>query len=133
MDTQIFVNLPVRNLKKSMEFFSTLGFGFNPQFTDDKAACMVIDRNIFVMLIVEDFFKNFTKKELSNAKKSTEVILALAVDSREKVGELVNKAFAAGGKPSNEVMDEGFMYAWSFQDIDDHLWEVMYMDPAYVH
>lgn len=127
---KIFVNLPVKDLKKSMDFFSKVGFEFNAQFTDEKAACMVVGDNIFVMLLVEDFFKNFTKKEISDATKSTEVIVALSVESKEKVDEIVNKALAAGGKSSNEPIDQGFMYLWSFQDIDGHLWEFIYMDES---
>lgn len=129
---KIFVNLPVKDLNKSIEFFSKIGFEFNPQFTDENATCMVISDHIYVMLLVEDFFKTFTHKDLSDASKSTEVILALSADSREQVDELVNRALAAGGKKSYDPKDHGFMYAWSFQDIDGHLWEVMYMDPAVV-
>ncbi|USG64267.1 VOC family protein [Brevibacillus ruminantium] len=125
---KIFVNLPVKDLKRSMDFFSAIGFTFNPQFTDDNAACMVVSEDIFVMLLVEDFFKTFTKKEMVDATKGTEVILALSAESKEKVDEIVNKALAAGGLASNDPMDHGFMYAWSFQDIDGHLWEFMYMD-----
>lgn len=128
MNTKIFVNLPVRDLSKSMDFFKQLGFGFNPQFTDQNAACMVIGEDICVMLLVEDFFKAFTKKEISDATKSTEVIVALSADSREKVDEIINKALKAGGKPSNDPIDQGFMYGWSFQDLDNHLWEIIYMN-----
>lgn len=129
MGTKIFVNLPVKSLDKSVNFFTQLGFTFNPQFTDEKATCMIIDEDIFVMLLVEDFFKTFTKKPIADATKSTEVIVALSADSREKVDELVNKAFAAGATPSNFDQDQGFMYGRSFQDPDGHLWEVMYLDP----
>lgn len=125
---KIFVNLPVKNLHKSIEFFSNIGFEFNKQFTDENATCMVISENIFVMLLVEDFFKTFTNKEISDATKSTEVIVALSAESKEQVDEIVNKALAAGGKTSNDPIDQGFMYSWSFQDIDGHLWEVLYMD-----
>jgi predicted lactoylglutathione lyase len=129
---KIFVNLSVKDLKKSVDFFSELGFEFNAQFTDENATCMIISENIFVMLLVEDFFKTFTKKEISDATKSTEVIVALSAASREQVDELVNKALAAGGKASNDPMDHGFMYGWSFQDIDGHLWELIYMDDSAV-
>ncbi|ALC83475.1 MULTISPECIES: VOC family protein [Bacillus] len=128
----IFVNLPVKDLEKTKEFFSKIGFEFNEKFTDENAASMVIGENIFAMLLVEEFFKTFTKKELSDAAKSTEVIVGLAVDSRDKVDEIVNKALDAGGKPSNDPMDHGFMYGWSFEDIDGHLWEVFYMDESAV-
>lgn len=129
---KIFVNLPVKDLNKSIDFFSKVGFEFNAQFTNENATCMVISENIFVMLLAEDFFKTFTKKEISDATKSTEVIVALSAESKEKVDEIVNKALAAGGKPSNNPVDQGFMYGWSFQDIDSHLWEVIYMDESVV-
>ncbi|MGE6204554.1 VOC family protein [Guptibacillus hwajinpoensis] len=127
---QVFVNLPVKDLDKSIAFFTELGFEFNPQFTDENATCMVINENTFVMLLVEKFFKTFTKKGLSNARESTEVIMALSAESNDEVDQIVNRALAAGGKPSNDVIDHGFMYAWSFQDIDGHLWEVMHMDES---
>ncbi|MBU7314824.1 VOC family protein [Paenibacillus oleatilyticus] len=129
---KVFINLPVKDLTKSVEFFTKLGFEFNAQFTDENATGMIVNDNTFVMLLVESFFKTFTKKDISDAAKSTEVIVALSADSREQVDELVHKALAAGGKPSNDPADHGFMYAWSFQDIDGHLWEVMYMDASAV-
>jgi len=129
MSTKIFVNLPVKNLDKSIAFFTQLGFTFNAQFTDENATCMIISEDIFVMLLTENFFKSFTKKPIADATKSTEVILALSADSREQVDELVNKAFAAGATSSMFDQDQGFMYGRSFQDLDGHLWEVMYMDP----
>lgn len=129
---QIFVNLPVKDLNKSIAFFTELGFAFNPQFTDEKATCMIINDNIFVMLLVESFFQTFTKKEVADASASTEVILALSAKSREEVDSLVQKALAAGGKASNDSVDHGFMYSWSFQDIDGHLWELVYMDESAV-
>ncbi|OLN22413.1 glyoxalase/bleomycin resistance/extradiol dioxygenase family protein [Domibacillus antri] len=113
-----------------MAFFKEIGFEFNAQFTDENAACLVVSDHIFVMLLVEAFFQTFTKKELVDAAKSTEVILALSAESREQVDDIVNKALEAGGKASNDPMDHGFMYGWSFQDIDGHLWEVMYMEPG---
>jgi predicted lactoylglutathione lyase len=129
MATQIFVNLPVKDLNKSVAFFTKLGFTFNPQFTDEKATCMIVGENIFVMLLVEDFFKTFIKKQIADASKSAEVIIALSADSKEKVDELVNKAVAAGATTPNEKQDQGFMYGWGFQDLDGHLWETMYMEP----
>lgn len=129
---KIFVNLPVKDLQASIEFFSKIGFEFNPQFTDDNAACMVINDHIFVMLLVEGFFKTFTKKEIADATKSTEVIVALSADSREQVDEIVNKALAAGGTTPNEPTDHGFMYGRSFQDLDGHLWELIYMEEGVV-
>lgn len=130
MAKQIFVNLPVRDLNKSIEFFTKLGFTFNPQFTDENATCMIIGENIFAMLLVEKFFKNFTKKEIADSNKTTEVILALSSDSRESVDDIVQKAIAAGGSAPNDKQDHGWMYQHGFQDIDGHLWEVMYMDES---
>lgn len=129
---QIYINLPVKDLKKTVDFFTAIGFEFNAQFTNENSTCMNIGNNIFAMLLDEETFKTFTKKAISNASNSTEVILALSVSSREQVDEVVNKALAAGGKTSNDPMDHGFMYGWSFQDLDDHLWEVFYMDPTAV-
>ena len=130
MATKIFVNLPVKDLQKAIEFFTKLGFSFNPQFTDENATCMIISEDIFVMLLVEKFFKTFTKKEIADTSRFTEAIIALSADSREKVDELVDKAFAAGATESNFTTDQGFMYGRSFQDLDGHLWEVMWMDPS---
>ncbi len=129
---QIFVNLPVKDLNKTIEFFTAIGFEFNAQFTNENATCMIINENIFAMLLVEDFFKSFTKKEIPDTTKSTEAIIALSVESKEKVNEIVNKALAAGGKAANEPNDQGFMYGWSFQDLDGHLWEFFYMDESAV-
>ncbi|QRK11258.1 VOC family protein [Archangium violaceum] len=125
----LFVNLPVRDLKKSMEFFSKLGFEFNPKFTDDKAACMIISEQAFAMLITEPFFKTFTKREICDTSRYSEGLFALSCSSRAEVDELVKKAIAAGGKHAMDSQDHGFMYAWSFYDIDGHHWEVMWMDP----
>ncbi len=133
MSTKFFVNLPVKNLNNSKEFFSKLDFKFNPQFTDENAACMIVSDDISVMLLVEKFFKTFTKKEISDATKSTEVIVALSVDTREKADELVNKAIEAGGETYAEPQDHGFMYQQSFQDLDGHLWELIYMDESAVN
>ncbi|MCA0757091.1 VOC family protein [Paenibacillus sp. N4] len=124
----IFVNLPVKDLKRTMEFFTQVGFEFNSNFTDDNAACLVIGDNIYAMLLVESYFTTFIKKEIADATRSTEVILAISADSREQVEEIVGKALAAGGSPSNDPVDHGFMYVASFQDPDGHLWEVMHMD-----
>jgi predicted lactoylglutathione lyase len=132
MATKIFVNLPVKDLNKTMAFFTQLGFGFNQQFTDEKAACMVISEDIFVMLLTEPFFKTFTKKEVADAAKTTEAIICLSADSRADVDALVAKAMNAGGTTHNAPQDHGFMYGHGFQDLDGHLWEVMWMDPAAV-
>ena len=128
MTTQIFVNLPVKDLSRTVEFFKKLGFAFNAQFTDENATCMIINDNIFVMLLVEKFFKSFTKKEICDTTKDTEVIIALSTDSREKVDEMMQNVFQAGGKESREPQDHGWMYGRSFQDINGHLWEIIYMD-----
>ncbi|MBC6314725.1 VOC family protein [Listeria grandensis] len=129
----LFVNLAVKDLDKSVEFFTALGFEFNPQFTDENATCMILNENTFIMLLVEKFFQNFTKKEIADSTKTTEAIIAISADDRAGVDEIVEKALAAGGTVSNDKTDEGFMYSWSFQDIDGHLWEVVYMDPSAVN
>ncbi|HBG74992.1 MAG: extradiol dioxygenase [Chloroflexi bacterium GWB2_49_20] len=128
MTTQIYVNLPVKDLNKSVEFFTTLGFKFNSQFTDENATCMIVGEDIFVMLLVEKFFKTFTPKKIGDATNGTEVIVTLSADSREKVDEMVNTALQAGGRHSIEPQDHGWMYDRGFEDLDGHLWEVMYMD-----
>ncbi|MEC5179978.1 VOC family protein [Arthrobacter sp. CG_A4] len=130
MATQMYLNLPVKDLHKSVEFFTGLGFSFNPAFTDENATCMIINDDAFVMLLVEGFFKTFTTKAIADARTTTESIMAFSVDSREAVDEMVRKALTSGGTPSQEVQDYGFMYSHSFQDPDGHLWEVMWMDPA---
>jgi predicted lactoylglutathione lyase len=124
----IFVNLPVKDLDRSVAFFTRLGFTFNPQFTDENATCMVISDTIYVMLLVEKFFKTFTKKEVSDSSKTTEAILSLNLDSREKVDELVDKAMQAGAKPSVKLEEMPGMYGRNFEDLDGHLWEVFWMD-----
>lgn len=126
----MYLNLPVKDLHKSVEFFTGLGFSFNPAFTDENATCMIINDDAFVMLLVEGFFKTFTTKAIADARTTTESIMAFSVDSREAVDEMVRKALTSGGTPSQEVQDYGFMYSHSFQDPDGHLWEVMWMDPA---
>ncbi len=128
MVTQIYVNLAVKDLDKSKAFFTRLGFSINPQFTDENGACLVLGENINAMLLAEPFFRTFTKKDLCDAKKSTEVLIALSVDSREKVDELVKAAVDAGGSPYAEPMDHGWMYWHCFADLDGHQWEIVYMD-----
>lgn len=132
MATKIFVNLPVKDLNKSIEFFGKIGYRFNQQFTDEKAACMVITDDIFAMLLKEDFFQTFTKKKIVDTKISTEVINALSADSKQEVDDLVNKAISAGGTEYVEAQDMGFMYYRCFQDLDGHLWEVFWMNPTAV-
>ena len=129
MATQIFVNLPVKDLDKTVQFFTHLGYTFNPRFTNENATCMIIGENIFAMLLVEPFFKGFIKKEIADATKTTEVITALSVESRAKVDELVSKAVEAGGT-ATRLQDHGWMYQHGFEDLDGHLWEVFYADDA---
>jgi uncharacterized protein len=126
----IFVNLPVSDLKKAMTFFSSLGFEFNPQFTDDKAACMILSKEGFVMLLSAPFFKTFTQREICDPKKQTGGIYALSCASRTEVDALLQKAIDAGGKVAMPIQDHGFMYGASFYDLDEHHWEVIWMDPA---
>jgi predicted lactoylglutathione lyase len=130
MASKIFLNLAVKDLKKSIDFFTTLGFSFNPQFTDEHATCMIIGENIFVMLVIEQRFKDFTKKEICNAHKNTEVLIAIDADSREKVDEMVKTAVDAGGSIYMEPQDHGWMYGHGFADLDGHQWEVFYMDES---
>jgi predicted lactoylglutathione lyase len=132
MATKIFVNLPVKDLDKSVGFFTKLGFSVNKQFTDETAACIVISDDIYAMLLTHAKFKQFTKKEIVDSNKNTEVILALSAESKEKVSEIVKKAVDAGGKESADPNDYGFMYQRSFQDLDGHLWEVLWMNPAHI-
>ena len=133
MSTQIYVNLPVKHLDKSLRFFKRLGFAFNPKFTDENAACMIVSDDIYVMLLVEEFFKTFTPHPICDASRSTEVIVCLSCESREAVDLMVRSALAAGAKTTSKPKDHGFMYQHGFQDLDGHLWEVMYMEPTYVH
>ncbi|MGJ7545091.1 VOC family protein [Variovorax sp. LT1R16] len=131
MATQIFVNLPVKDLKKSVDFFTALGYGFNPQFTDENATCMIVSEDrIFVMLLVEKFFKTFTPKPISDAKASTEVLIALSCESRAQVDEMVKKAVAAGGRTPTQPQDHGFMYQHGYEDLDGHMWELVFMEPG---
>lgn len=130
---KMFVNLPVRDLNKSMSFFSTLGFTFNPRFTDEKAACMVVSDEAFVMLLTESFFKTFTHRRLCDTTRDIEGLFALSCRSRAEVDELVNRAIAAGGTHAMDRQDHGFMYGWSFYDLDGHHWEAIWMDSKAVH
>jgi predicted lactoylglutathione lyase len=133
MSTQIFVNLPVKNLKKSIEFFTKLGYTFNPQFTDNTATCMIVSEHIFVMLLTEEKFKTFTPKSICDATQSTEVLVCLSTESRQKVDELVRKAVAAGGTTYNNPQNHGFMYGHGFQDLDGHIWELIFMEPSAIN
>lgn len=130
MPTKIFVNLPVKNLNQSIQFFTQLGYTFNPQFTDETATCMIVSEDIFVILLTEGKFKMFTPKAICDATKSTEVLICLSCDSRADVDAMVHKAVAAGGSTYNEPQDHGFMYAHGYQDLDGHIWELMAMEPG---
>ncbi len=130
MATQIFVNLPVKDLKRSVEFFTRLGYEFDPQFTDENATCMIVSEGIYVMLLVEKFFKTFTPKQIADASTTTEVLLCLSCENRAEVDAQVAKAVAAGGKTPNKPQDHGFMYQHGFEDLDGHLWELAYMDTS---
>ena len=130
MAKQMFLNLPVKDLDTSVQFFTALGFSFNPDFTDENATCMIINDDAFVMLLVENYFKTFTSKPVADARSTTEAIMSFSLESRAAVDELVRTALTAGGAPSEEAQDYGFMYTHSFEDPDGHLWEVFWMDPA---
>jgi uncharacterized protein len=130
MKRQIFVNLPIKDMARSQQFFRSLGFSFNPQFTNEQGACMVVSDDIFVMLLVEPFFQTFTKKPVADATRSTEVLICLSCASRAEVDETVRKALDAGGTAPINKQDHGFMYAHGFTDLDGHGWELVYMEPA---
>ena len=130
MATKIFINLPVADLQKAKSFYTAIGFTNNPQFSDDTAACMVLTEEIYVMLLTHAKFSEFTTKEVGNALKTASVINCLSVDSTEEVNTMINKVLKAGGKEPMEAKDYGFMQQRSFEDLDGHLWEVLYMDMA---
>lgn len=130
MIKNIFVNLCVQDIKKSTEFYKKLGFSFNPQFSSEDTGCMIVYENIFFMLIEPKRFKDFTKKEIVDAHKATEVLNAVSCESKAEVDELFEKAVAAGGKKFRETEDLGFMYSRSFEDLDGHVWEPVWMDPS---
>jgi uncharacterized protein len=131
-DRKMFVNLAVRDLKRAKSFFSSLGFGFNPKFTDDNGACMVISDEGYVMLLAEPFFKTFTTREICDTSRQTEALVALSCESRTEVDQLVKKAIDAGGRDAMPAQELGFMYGRSFYDLDGHHWEVVWMDPKAV-
>lgn len=132
MATKIFVNMPVKQLSRSVDFFTKLGYQFNAQFTNETSTSMIISDDIYVMLLEEAVFQSFTKKAIADATQTTEMIVALSADSREAVDELVKKAVAAGATTLKAPQDHGFMYGHGFQDLDGHLWEVFFMEPSYV-
>lgn len=130
MNTQIFINLPVADLPASIRFFTQLGFTFNPDFTDETATCMIVSETIFVMLLTREKFAGFAPSPVADARTTTQVILALSLDSREAVDTLVGTAVAAGGNTYNTPLDHGFMYQHGFQDLDGHVWELFHMPAA---
>lgn len=130
MQTMVFINVAVEDLKRSMDFFGAMGYGFNMHFTTDDAACLVISDTIFVMLLRKPFFQGFTTKTLVDSTTSIQTIVALSAESREAVDTMLGKALAAGATEAGEAKDYGFMYYRSFYDIDGHMWEYTWMDPA---
>jgi uncharacterized protein len=131
MVKQIFVNLPIKDIAKSTGFFTNLGFKLNLEFSDENALCVIIGKNIYAMLLVEKFFKTFTEnKEISDAKSSTEVLIAMDASSREEVDYLIEKVVESGGREFRKVSDHGWMYGRAFEDLDGHIWEVLFMDES---
>ncbi|RUS47050.1 VOC family protein [Cohnella sp. AR92] len=128
--THTFINLPIKDLNRTKEFFGSIGFEFNPQFSDENSACLVVNDNTFVQLLTESYFRTFITKPLADVASAAAGIIALSADSREQADELANKALAAGGKESRAPMDHGFMYVRSFEDLDGHLWEIAFFDPS---
>lgn len=127
---KLFVNLSVRDLKRSVEFFTKLGFAFDARFTDETATCMLVGEDAYVMLMIEERFKGFTKNQICDTAKATEGLFAISASSRAEVDQLVHAAITAGGRHAMPSEDHGFMYGWSFYDLDGHHWEVVYMDPS---
>ena len=132
MPKEIFVNLPVKDLSASIEFFTKLGFTFNTRFTDENATCMIIGENMYAMLLTEPYFKRFTAKEIVDATQSTEVLIALSLPSKEAVDEFVQKALDAGGRETKEPQNLEFMYGRDFEDLDGHIWEMFWMNPEHL-
>lgn len=131
MINSIFINLPVQNFKRSVDFFTELGFTFNAQFTSEDSTCMIIGENMYAMLLETDRFAGFIDKPIADSK-TTEVLIALSCESREEVVELSEKAFSAGARRYKEADDHGFMLAWGFEDLDGHIWELFFMNPEHV-
>jgi predicted lactoylglutathione lyase len=127
MHSQIFVNLPVKDLKRSVDFFTKLGYTFNPTFTNESGTCMILGDNLFVMLLVEQFFSTFTDKTITDTAKSTEVLTCVSCSSREQIDQIVAKARAGGAKVPRAVQDHGFMYSHGYEDLDGHTWELVHM------
>lgn len=131
MVSSLFVNLPIANLKNSVEFFTGLGFTFNPQFTDEQSTCMIVNDNIFIMLLEQAKFESFIEKKIA-PKDTAEAIFGLSCDSAEDVRTLCEKAFSLGARKVNEPEDIGFMFSWGFEDLDGHLWDVFWMNPEHI-
>jgi predicted lactoylglutathione lyase len=132
MASQIFLNLPVKNLDASVAFFTKMGYTFNAQFTDANATCMIVNEHIYVMLLVKPFFKSFITKKIADATKTAQMIVALTFESKDDVNDMVNKAIAAGAVESRDPIDHGFMYNRAFNDLEGHIWEMFWMDSAAV-
>lgn len=130
MPRQIFVNLPVADLGASIDFFKALGFKFDPKFTNETGTCMIVGDGMFVMLLTRERFKDFTPKPVADARQSSEVLVCLSLESREEVDTMVKQAVDAGGSTYKEPEDHGFMYGNGFQDLDGHIWELVYMVPG---
>jgi uncharacterized protein len=130
MASQIYVNLPVKDLKRSNAFFESLGFRLEPKFTDEKASCVILGENIHAMLLTKSFFQTFTNKQICDATKTTEALICLSCESRAEVDELVKNAVAAGGRAPRKPQDQGFMYGHGFEDLDGHIWELIFMQPS---
>ncbi|HMI08641.1 MAG TPA: VOC family protein [Flavobacterium sp.] len=128
METKVFFSFAVKDLKKSVEFFTKVGFTFNPMFTDETATCMIISETIYAMLLTEDKFKSFTKKQIADTSKTQEVAINLTAGSREAVDAIIEKALAAGASEPSPAQDQGFMYSREFEDPDGHNWSYFYMD-----
>ena len=131
MISSIFVNMPIANLKRSVDFFTELGFTFNPQFTSEDTTCMLVGPNIFAMLLERDRFTGFIDKPVADSS-SSEVILSLGCESPDEVRKLAEAAFALGARKVNEIDDKGFMISWGFEVLDGHLWDLFWMDPKHV-
>ncbi|MCD0467967.1 VOC family protein [Flavobacterium sp. ENC] len=132
MKTKIFLNLAVKDLNRSIAFFTQLGFSFNQKFTNEKGTCLIIDENINVMLLVEEFYQTFTHKEICNTATTSEVLISISLESRDKVDEMIGKVVQAGGTEYTETKDYGWMYQRNFLDIDGHHWEVFFMDESQI-
>ena len=130
MHSEIYVNLPVKDLRRSVDFFKKLGYTFNQQFTDDNATCMELGGNLYAMLLTEKFFSSFTNKSITDTSQSTEVLTCVACSSKQQVDELVARARAAGAKVPRTAQDHGFMYAHGYEDLDGHTWELVHMTGA---